>query len=99
MVRVKDRNAIFWENLHTIKEGALIRFVRYGSTFFGIVTAIREKTAMVIVDSNKHSMGMYFDAERDVTIVNHANYDIVTLEPSKYITDLDSQYLYARVSS
>lgn len=89
MERVKDRNAIFLENLHTITEGALIKFVRNNMTLLGIVTAIRENTAIVVVDSNRHSMGMYFDAEHNTTIVNHANYDIIALEPSKYITDLD----------
>lgn len=89
-----DKRAIFVENSNIVRIGSLIKFNRYDRTYFGIVRGIRGTSVLVAIDSNVHSMGMYFDVEKGLTVVNHANYDIVAIDPNKYITDLELQYLY-----
>ena len=83
----QDRDMIFENNLKLVKIGALIKFIRNDRTHFGIIQDIRDMTAKVAVDISDKA-GMFFDANRHLTVVNHANYEIITTEPDKYITDL-----------
>ncbi|MEX3625382.1 DUF2187 family protein [Viridibacillus arvi] len=72
----------FKSNAMNVKIGTLIEFRRKGILYQGLVMMIREVSVIVKAD--------LIIGEDDLTVVNHANYEIITTTPTKYITNIES---------